>query len=146
MNQNEYIDVVSPPPALCHPLSPEARKFFEYSLLGEQHELLGNRAAEILGKGVKEEDTTLMMMYLAKRFALSSASKAFAITSTGEMALVPPLARVGDLCVHIRGGYIPVVLRGPGHGEKIAELVGTCKVQGMVDAYSGEGWEDWFLE
>jgi hypothetical protein len=63
------------------------------------------------------------------------------------MALVPPLARVGDMVVHVRGCCIPIMLRPTVLlGGKRAELVGVCTVLGM-NAASGEmSWDDWFLE
>ena len=146
MNQKEYIDDVSPPPANCDPLSPEARRFFENTFLRVQPERQEISMAEMLGNGAKTEDAVFIMLYLLKRFAASSGGKGFAITSRGEMALVPPFVKVDDLCVHVRGGYIPLVLRESRNGERMAKLVGTCKVQDVVDVYSGGGWEDWFLE
>jgi hypothetical protein len=148
MSEKEYIDEVSPAPAICDPLSPKAKKFFENILL-EEHvgpHALNPGTVEILGNGVKIEDALLIAMYLMGRFTFSSAHKGFAVMTTGEMALVSPLSRVGDLCVHVRGGYIPVVLRESGKGGRTARLVGTCKVQDVADVYSGERWEDWFLE
>jgi hypothetical protein len=97
-------------------------------------------------EGVTDEDAWLMKIYLGRRFGMTSAGKAFAITSTGQMALVPPLAKMGDLCVHVRGGYVPLTLRKIEGEERRAELVGACKVQGVDDVYFGEGWEDWSLE
>ena len=137
---------MTPAPKICDPLSPEARKFFEYILLGDHAGPVLLGTPEMLGEGTKIEDALLMASYLIRRFSFTSAGKGFAVMATGEMALVPPIARVGDLCVHVRGGYIPLVLRKSGKGGRTAELVGTCKVQDVADVYSGEGWEDWFLE
>jgi hypothetical protein len=87
-----------------------------------------------------------MLMYLERRFTNSIAWKAFGITLSGKMALVPPLAKEGDVLVHVRGGYIPIALRSKMPGVNKAELVGACAVVNVEDVYSGNGWEDWLLD
>lgn len=87
-----------------------------------------------------------MIMYLERRFAFIVGLKAFCITAEGMMALMPPLVRSGDTLVHVRGGYIPIVLRRAVAGERRAELVGAFIVQDVKDVYSGTGWEAWLLE
>jgi len=62
------------------------------------------------------------------------------------MALVPPLVKAGDMLVHVRGGYMQMVLRRKSPGVRRAELVGTCIVQHVKDVYLGSDWENWLLE
>ena len=97
-------------------------------------------------KRVTKEDAWLMKIHLRRRFGFTSAGKVFAITSTGQTVLVPPLVKVGDLCVHVRGGYVPLTLRKIEGEERRAELVGACKVEDVDDVYFGEGWEDWSVQ
>lgn len=85
-------------------------------------------------------------MYLEKRFSFNVAGKAFCITPAGLMALVAPLAEIGDALVHVRGGYIPILSRRKAPGARRAELVGTCILLRGKEVYSGSGWEDWLLE
>ena len=70
----------------------------------------------------------------------------FCIMSDGSMGFAPPLARKGDVIVHVRGGWIPVALRRIKAQERQAELIGTCYVHSIEDVYSGSDWEDWLLE
>jgi hypothetical protein len=140
MSANEYIDAMGTVPTLYAPLSVEARKLFESCLSIKLEELKIPPTIE------RFQETALMIMYLARRFAFSTTGKAFCITATGHMALVPPLAKDGDTLVHVRGGYIPMVLREKGPGVRRAELVGTCLVQGVQDVHLGSHWENWLLE
>jgi hypothetical protein len=140
MNANEYIDAMGMMPSLYPPLSVEARRLFESCFPTESEDL------KIPSTMEGRQEMTRMILYLARRFAFSVSGKAFCITATGHMALVPPLAKNGDMLVHVKGGYIPMVLRERGPGVKTAELVGTCLVYGVRDVYHGSGWENWLLE
>lgn len=53
------------------------------------------------------------------------------------MALVPPLSKIGDTIVHVKGGYVPLVLRKKRFQPRIAELVGTCSVSGINGVCTG---------
>lgn len=79
-------------------------------------------------------------------FSSTVTGKAFAVTSKGGMALVPPHARLGDVCVWIRGALMPFVLRNG--NKRRFEIVGTCYVHGVNDVYTEEEdkWEKIFLE
>jgi hypothetical protein len=48
--------------------------------------------------------------------------------------------------VHIRGGFIPAVLRRKEGERRRAVMVGTCDVLYQKGVYSGADWEDWLLE
>lgn len=87
-----------------------------------------------------------MIEYLERVFAFSVLGKVFCVTGGGKPALVPPLAKVGDTLVHVRGGFLPVVLRRKEGEGRRAVLVGTCEVLHEKRVYSGAGWEDWLLE
>ena len=137
MSQSEYIDAMGAVPTLYPPLSPEARRIFEHFLF---------RDPEPLMTRVEADREVLMILYLSRRFAQSTAGKAFCITAAGSMALVPPLSKEGDTLVHVRGGYIPIVLRRKRPGVRRADLVGTCVVQHVEEVYSGSDWENWLLE
>ncbi len=141
MNANEYIDAMGTAATLYTPLSVEARRLFESAFSCKEPESLKIPSTM---EGVQE--MLRMIMYLGRRFALSTGGKAFCITATGHMALVPPLAKNGDTIVHVRGGYIPMVFREKAPGVRRAELVGTCLVYGVRDVYYGPGWENWLLE
>jgi hypothetical protein len=55
-------------------------------------------------------------------------------------------SKVGDILVHIRGGFIPAVLRRKEGERRRAVMVGTCDVLYQKGVYSGADWEDWLLE
>jgi hypothetical protein len=139
MCQNEY-EGLGPEPTHLPVISPEAQSLFEHFLLEPPEEALKNG-----GTGMGFDVEFHMMMYLERRFCLSASLKAFCITAAGKMALVPPLAREKEIIVHVRGGYMPIVLRKIVLGERRAELVGSCIVLGVQDVYFGSKWEDWLL-
>jgi len=141
MNANEYIDAMGTVPTLYPPLSVEARRLFEHAFSSNEPESLKIPSTM---EGLQE--MFRMIMYLGRRFAFSTGGKAFCITATGHMALVPPLAEKKDTIVHVRGGYIPMVFREKAPGARRAELIGTCLVYGVQDVYYGPGWEKWLLE
>jgi len=140
MCQKEY-ENLGPEPKHLPVLSVAAQKLFEGFLFAAPEEALKNARSEL---GFDPEFQ--MIMYLERRFSFSVGWKAFCITAEGKMALMPPLVRSGDTLVHVRGGYMPIVLRRTAAGERRAELVGACIVQDVKDVYSGTGWEDWLLE
>jgi hypothetical protein len=134
MSQSEYLDAMGTVATLYPPLSPAARKLFESFLLTDTEALFRN------------PQTVTMVQYLLRRFSQNTSGKVFCITAAGSMALVPPLVKEGDTLVHVRGGYIPMVLRRESPGVRRAELVGTCIVQHVKDVYLGSDWENWLLE
>jgi hypothetical protein len=140
MCQKEYKNL-GPEPKYVPVLSVAAQKLFESFLFAEPGEALKNARSD-LGFDPKFQ----MIMYLERRFSLSAALKAFCITAKGRMALMPPLVESGDTLVHVRGGYMPIILRKTATGERRAKLVGACIVQDVGDVYFGTGWEDWLLE
>jgi hypothetical protein len=131
---------VGPEPEHLPVLSVAAQKLFEGFLSAPDETL--NKARSDVGFDPEFQ----MIMYLERRFSYSVGLKAFYITAEGKMALMPPLVRSGDTLVHVRGGYMPIVLRRAAAGERRAELVGACIVQDVKDVYSRTGWEDWLLE
>ena len=139
MKENEYQDAMSTVPTLYSPLSVQARKLFE--------SFLSIQTWQEPPTMDKLHEMNLMAAYLARRLALNTSGRVFCITEVGHMALVPPLARKGDTLVHVRGGYLPMVLREKESGVRRAELVGTCLVEGVQDVHHGIFfWEDWILE
>ncbi|KAN0098890.1 Heterokaryon incompatibility protein (HET) domain containing protein [Hyaloscypha variabilis] len=141
MNANEYIDAMGTVPTLYPPLSVEARRLFEYAFSSKEPESLKIPSTM---EGLQE--MAGMTMYLGRRFAFSTGGRAFCITATGHMSLVPPLAKNGDTIFYVRGGYIPMVFREKAPRVRRAELVGTCLVYGVQDVYYGPSWENWLLE
>ncbi|KAI9776854.1 MAG: hypothetical protein M1839_009302 [Geoglossum umbratile] len=135
-----------PSSPLYPPLSPSGRKLFEFFLLTETKEMLKHSGESVFGEKVTTEESCNMNVFLVQKFVATITGKAFCITSAGSMALVPPLVKEEDVLVHVKGGYIPLVLRAKQPGERIAELVGTCRVQGVEDLYLGPVWEHWLLE
>lgn len=142
----ETSDDTSDPSALLYPLnSHSARKVFEFFILTESGEMLEHVGEWLLSEKLSVEEAIKMQRFLTDRFAMTISGKTFCITSTGSIALAPPLAREDDMLVHVRGGYVPVVLRRKGHGGRVAELVGGCYVHGVDDLYFGSDWEDWLI-
>lgn len=71
-------------------------------------------------------------------FGLSARGRRFAVTEAGYMALVPELARPGDVVAVIFGLEVPFLLRKDGDHGKVEEqgtyqLVGECYVHGIMD-------------
>jgi hypothetical protein len=77
-------------------------------------------------------------------YARSITGKAFAITKSGAMALVPPLSKEGDMLCYFRGALTPFVLRPKRYG--VHELIGNCYVHGVADVVKGVEWERYSLE
>jgi hypothetical protein len=140
MSQYEGLNP-GPVPRLYPPLSLKARKLFEKCLVTDPD--WWPKKSRI-GSGFDPE--FWMMDYLERIFTCSVSGKAFCITAADKMGLVPPLAKKGDTLVHVKGGFIPMVLRRKSPGSKRAELVGTCDVLHEQDVYFGSNWEDWLLE
>jgi hypothetical protein len=151
MRQGEYSDSTEKPPGLYPPLSAGARRLFEFFFLTDLEVLMSHPANGVLGEKISMKEALEMYLFLARKFGLTIEGKALAVTAKGLMALVPPLARDGDLLVHVRGGYTPVVLRRKAAGERTAELVGTCIVllsrtciparTGRIGSWSSKGVE-----
>ncbi len=127
MKESEYQDAVSAVPTLYSPLSIQARKLFE--------SFFSTRTSQEPPTMSKLHEMNLMATYLARRLTLNTAGRVFCSTEVGHMALVPPLAAKDDTLVHVRGVYLPVVLREKESGYRRAELVGTCLVEGVQDVY-----------
>jgi Heterokaryon incompatibility protein (HET) len=72
-------------------------------------------------------------------FPKTVTGRAFAVTASGKMALVPPLSSQGDLLCYIQGTLFPFVLRRHAEGH---ELMGTCYVHGCPDVHGGSDWVD----
>ncbi|KAI9768287.1 MAG: hypothetical protein M1839_004151 [Geoglossum umbratile] len=85
------------------------------------------------------------LQLLMHRFGRVTLGRSFAISSSGKMALVPPLSQAGDLIVHVRGGFAPLLVRTDKPEQRVAELVGVCSVRGVCDVYEGSGWTEWRL-
>lgn len=138
MKESEYQDAMSAAPTLYSPLSIQARKLFESFLsIGTWQEPPTMS---------KLHEMNLMATYLARRLTFNACGRVFCITEVGHMALVPPRAGNGDTLVHVRGGYLPMVLREKKSRFRRAELVGTCLVEGVQDVYYSICCEDWILE
>jgi hypothetical protein len=95
--------------------------------------------------GIGTRSRVLDDRVLGKEILLHGLGKVFCITASGSMVLVPPLTQVGDVLVHIRRGFIPMLLRRKAPGIRRAELVGTCEVLHKSDVYFGSRWENWLL-
>lgn len=74
-------------------------------------------------------------------FIVSCGHRCFAITDRGHMALVPKLARTGDIVCVSPGLRWPLLLRKK-ENEVSLELVGSCYVHGLMDG-EGSKQENW---
>ena len=126
------------------PTSPEARKVFELVFLEDPKNWMWGDYPSMVG--VTNEETLELWTYLFKKFSFAVIGKAFCITENGSMALIPPLAAVNDIFVHIRGGHMPCLLRQKELGRRAFEFIGTSYVHLVEDVYSGSDWDDWLLE
>jgi hypothetical protein len=91
------------------PESPNARAVFEFNVLTDPDVLVEHRGTSI--RGIPINKALELHSYLFEKMRLSIFNKAFCITSTGSLAILPPLTRVGNTVAHIRGGMMPAVLR-----------------------------------
>lgn len=75
--------------------------------------------------------------YFQKAMSNAMNSRRLANTESGPMALVPKMAREGDLVASFRGGLTPFVIRRLETGSHL--LLGECYVEGYMD---GEAFEE----
>ncbi|KAK4149631.1 hypothetical protein C8A00DRAFT_18709 [Chaetomidium leptoderma] len=61
----------------------------------------------------------------------------FCVTEQGRMAIVPRECLKGDILCVVKGGRVPLVLRGPRKlaedRPEVYELVGSCYIHGLMD-------------
>jgi hypothetical protein len=143
---SESMGIQEEVPMLYPPESQSARKLYEFMILTEIEELFKCTSVSVLGDNVSAKDAGEMYKCLLRKINKMILGKVFCITSTGLMALVPPLAKEGDRLSHVRGGKMPIVLRRKAPRERVAELIGVCYVHGVEDVRSSSNWEDWMLE
>ena len=106
-----FYDELTPP---FPPFSLSARKIFEFFYmkdLDEIREVLTHRVKWPLGEDITMDRALEMEWFLSHRYHRFIVGKAFCVTSSGLMALVPPLSKIEDTIVHVKGGYVPLVLR-----------------------------------
>lgn len=115
------------------------QKIFEFFVFSESRLLLDY---EGLLFGVPIDQAVILQNQITRRLALAVGERAFCITEKGYMALAPPLSMKKDILVHIRGGYVPGVLRKVPLTPENLEWVGACYVHGVSDVYSGTDWEN----
>ncbi|CZR50139.1 uncharacterized protein PAC_00011 [Phialocephala subalpina] len=148
MDSDSHFEDELPPP--FPPFSLSARKIFEFFYLKDWDEIrniLNHKVewARALGEDITMDRGLEMECFLSHRYHRSIVGKAFCVTSSGLMALVPPLSKTGDTIVHVKGGYVPLVLRKKNFQARTAELVGTCSVSGINGVCSSVDWEDWLV-
>ncbi|KAJ9644141.1 hypothetical protein H2201_007118 [Coniosporium apollinis] len=146
MSGNPSFENSDSSPALYPLLSQSARKLFEFFKLTERSHFWQHVGDWSMKEKLSEEEVVKLYTNLEQRFFETTSEKAFCVTSTGSVALAPPLAREGDVLVHVKGDYTPLVLRRKESGERRAELVGSCYVHGVQDLCPGSDWEVWSLE
>lgn len=125
-----------PPPRKIDPLSIQARLLFESLLTRDFSEIRQFAISELVE----------LWAHLQHRFQRVVPGRAFAITKDGKFALVPELSKPGDHFVHVRGGYIPLLIRRTKTQECRAALVGMGSVHGIDEVYKGLDWVEWTLE
>jgi hypothetical protein len=54
--------------------------------------------------------------------------KSFYVIASGKITLVPLLAKINNILVHVKGGFVPVMLRQKEGKRRKAILVGTFNV------------------
>jgi hypothetical protein len=122
--------------------SSAARQIFEFCVLTDANTLMEHKGPV---HGLSIEQAINFQGSLTQILSFSVAEQAFCITAAGAMAFVPPLSEAGDKLAHIRGGYMPGVLRAKQSGPRMAEWVGPCSVHKIDDVYSGLDWENWLI-
>ena len=97
--------------------------------------------AEINAMGLGEESLRSVLLWNSARI-MCCTGRAFAITRSGYMAMVPPGTAVGDAVCVLYGVETPFILRSlpkDSHGEHVVDLVGEAYVHGAMD---GEAMQD----
>ncbi|KAG7153063.1 Heterokaryon incompatibility protein 6 like [Verticillium longisporum] len=85
-------------------------------------------------------------MQLGSRWVTSAQyrcySRRLAVTEKGYLALIPPLAEVGDMVAVIPGTAVPFILREKGYdvdmSEKVYTLVGESYVHGLMNGEAAD--------
>lgn len=93
------------------------------------------RKERVVIPGVEERDNedNRWMSYFSRR----TAERVFCMTEEGYCGLLPPRSSVGDYVAVVRGGRVPLVLRGvPGEPFK---LLGEAYVHGLMNGEVVEG-------
>jgi hypothetical protein len=134
--------------------SSSARRIYEYCLLVD-YDLSTPSAVAVMKEAIKEQfgisldDFFQIYEYLnlALCGTFANGSRLCSLT-TGKLALIQPGVEMRDLVYHVRGGYLPLVLREVWHDSKPgrAQLVAACCVHGEDNVYKGDDWENWEIE
>jgi hypothetical protein len=147
-HDNDDCDPITSPLIPLDLRSTTARKLFEYFISTDTIEwdpAQTPQAQYLSVEGIPIPDALEYWQPLGRRFSYGTTGKSFCITASGRLALVPLLSMARDRVVHVRGGYVPAVLRQNDCGARIGEWVGTCYVHGVEDIYSGQDWKPFLL-
>jgi Heterokaryon incompatibility protein (HET) len=93
--------------------------------------------------GTLQDFTNLEIVQVKLQRAINM--QTVAVTGNGNLALVPPFTKEGDVFVHFKSGNLPVLLRPKTGMQRTAEVVGTCLVHKVDNAYPGPDWAQWTL-
>lgn len=137
------------PSEAVHPRSSAARRLFEIEGFEQKAPTKVEDSEQIRlceQLGISQVEYVELYLFLYQEILKTFAGNRLCSASKGQLAMVPWAVESGDIIVHVRGGYMPLVLRKNPHHERRAELVAACYVHGEEDIYRGHDWEDWFLE
>lgn len=89
------------------------RKLFECLVVTNYKQYLEHVAAFsfLAGSRAAVQEALAMQAYLAHISKLTTTRKAFCVTAEGKVWLAPPLTKTGDVLVHVKGGYVLILLR-----------------------------------
>jgi Heterokaryon incompatibility protein (HET) len=126
------------------------QEIFEYCVLDGSFEDISEQAVqEKLGVSGDDGSNALVRgVVCLYSLAGERGGMPLCITSNGRLMITPPLTERGDVVVHVRGGFMPLILRKiqTETGERRAELIGACYAPQIESADSISDWEEWLFE
>jgi hypothetical protein len=134
---------------IIHPISQTARKHFEFGTFGYMTLVDGDQVFQFaapVGLNLSQQYSAELYAWITRELDWAFEGRRLCSISTGYLAMLPQNAELGDVVVHFRGGYMPVVLRKTSGDERRAEFVGVCHVNGVENVHRGDDWESWLLE
>jgi hypothetical protein len=138
------------PSTMVAPRSRVAQQLYEFLMIEVENippELRDDEAERFIEAcGVTGLEFFEICFFLQQELLKKFIGNRLCSVTAGYLAIVPRCVEPGDVVAHVRGGYMPVVLRKTSNDELRAEIVGVCSVHGVDDVYQANDWERWLLE
>jgi hypothetical protein len=113
--------------------SPITRRVFEFFVLTDTDTLLAHKGPV---SGMSLTEAVALQNHLTRKWSFAVCERAFCITTSGFIGLVPRLLEKGDVLAHVKGRHMPVVLRAIPSAARTVEWTGACYVHRVEDVYN----------